>query len=206
VKPIALIVIGASTGGVAALQTLASKLTPNIPAAILIVLHIGRRRSLLPEILQQTGPLPASHATNVTPLRAGHIHVAPPDHHLNVVDGAMVLTCGPRENWTRPAIDPLFRTAARAQGRRVIGVILTGSLNDGSAGLRKVRDQGGTAVIQHPSDASSPMMPMSALRHAGADYCVPLAEIPPLLHRLAAQIVEGNNAAPGMKQMVRETP
>jgi two-component system chemotaxis response regulator CheB len=200
VTPFAIIVIGASSGGVAALQRLAAQLKPDIPAAVLVVLHIGNRPSLLPDILARSGPLPARHAKHAELLRKGQIYIAPPDHHLIVLDGAMMLSRGPRENWARPAIDPLFRCAAKAHDGRVIGVILTGGLNDGTAGLREVRARGGIAVVQQPSDAVSPMMPISALRHAGADYCVPLADIPSLLHRLALEIVESESTTPAMKE------
>ena len=115
--------------------------------------------------------------------------MAPPDRHLVLHAGRIRLTRGPRENWARPAIDPLFRSAAKEYGRRVIGVILTGLLNDGSAGLRAVRAAGGLAVVQEPADAAAPDMPRSALRHAGADYRVLLAEIPELLMRLADELI-----------------
>jgi two-component system chemotaxis response regulator CheB len=188
------------------LQELASKLRPDTPAAFLVVQHIGRRPSFLPARLGRAGPLPAEHAGNRQLIRAGRIYVAPPDHHMIVLDGAIVLTRGPRENWARPAIDPLFRSAAEAHGRRTIGVILTGSLNDGSAGLKAMRECGGKAVVQHPADAFCPMMPMSALRHAGADFCVALKEIPSLLHDLAVQVVEAeNNLAAARGMLRRET-
>jgi two-component system chemotaxis response regulator CheB len=199
----AFVVVGASLGGVEALQQLVSELKPDIPAALLVVQHIGRRPSCLPELLSRAGPLPADHAKNSQLIRRGRIYVAPPDHHLTVLDGATALTRGPRENWARPAIDPLFRSAAQAQGPRTIGVILTGSLNDGTAGLKEVRARGGTAIVQHPSDAVCPMMPMSALRHAGADFCVRLQEIPPLLHELAVRVVETENNLAATRGMLR---
>ncbi|MGA6969648.1 MAG: chemotaxis protein CheB [Xanthobacteraceae bacterium] len=122
--------------------------------------------------------------------------MAPPDHHLVLHAGRMRLTRGPRENWARPAIDPLFRSAAKEYGRRVIGVILTGLLNDGSAGLRAVRAAGGLAVVQEPADAAAPDMPWSALHHAGADYRVRLAEIPELLVRLADELILETEGTP----------
>jgi two-component system chemotaxis response regulator CheB len=157
-------------------------------------------------LLRKAGPLPAEHAKNSQLIRPRRIYVAPPDHHLTVLDGAMVLSRGPRENWARPAIDPLFRSAALAHGPRVIGIILTGSLNDGTAGLKEVRARGGKAIVQHPADASSPTMPMSALRHAGADYCVALKEIPSLLDELAARVTDTeNNLAAARGMLRRET-
>lgn len=165
----AVVVIGASLGGVEALQELVSGLKEDIPAAVLMVQHMGTNRSSLPEILSSRGTLPARHARKRDFIRAGCILIAPPDHHLVVVDGASLLTRGPRENWARPAIDPLFRSAAMAYGPRVIGVILTGALDDGTAGLKDVRDRGGTAVVQDPEDAACAAMPASALKNAGAD-------------------------------------
>jgi two-component system, chemotaxis family, protein-glutamate methylesterase/glutaminase len=139
------------------------------------------------------GPLRAVHAAQRTVIRPGLIYMAPPDHHLIVEPGYMRLTRGPRENWARPAIDPLFRSAARAYGPSVIGVILTGMLNDGSAGLRAV---GGIAVVQDPADAAAPDMPWNALRHAGADYRVKLAAMPQLLGELAEQMVSESETVP----------
>jgi two-component system, chemotaxis family, protein-glutamate methylesterase/glutaminase len=184
----AIIVIGASTGGVEALRTLAAGLPHDIPAALCVVQHIGQHSSYLPELLVRAGSLPAGHAVQDEVLRPGRIYVAPPDHHLMLMDGFTRLTRGPRENWARPAIDPLFRSAADAYGARVVGVILSGALNDGTAGLHAVRAAGGTAVVQHPADAACADMPVSALRHAGADYCVPLRDMPKLLSEIANDI------------------
>jgi two-component system chemotaxis response regulator CheB len=184
----ATIVIGASTGGVEALRTLVSGLPRDIPAAICVVQHIGHNSSMLPELLAQVGTLPVAHARQGEVLRPGKIYVAPPDHHLLLMDGFTRLTRGPRENWARPAIDPLFRSAADIYGPRVVGVVLTGGLNDGTAGLHAVREAGGIAVVQHPADAACADMPASALRHAGANYCVPLRDIPQLLYEIANDI------------------
>ena len=185
----AIIVIGASRGGMEALQRLSGRLPADIRAALFVVQHVGRYPSQLPQILAQHSPLPALHAVQRGKISPGTIYVAPPDHHLIVERGYTRLTRGPRENWARPAIDPLFRSAARAYGERVIGVILTGLLNDGSAGLRAVRAAGGQAVVQDPADAIAPDMPWNALRHAGADYRVRLAEMPALLTQLSDGLV-----------------
>jgi len=185
----AIVVIGASRGGVDALQKLVAGLPRDIPAGLFMVQHIGRQRSCLPDILARRGSLPAVHATGTEEVGPGKIYVAPPDHHLILENGRVRLTRGPRENWARPAIDPLFRSAAAVYGQSVVGVILTGALNDGTAGLRAVRLSGGTAVVQHPQDATCPDMPVSALRHAGADYCVPLRDMAPLLTRLAEDVI-----------------
>jgi len=185
----AIIVIGASMGGVEALQRVAAELPRDLPAAICVVQHIGRFTSQLPGLLGRCGPLPALHARHGDAIRPGHIHVAPPDHHMLLNDGRIGLTRGPRENWARPSIDPLFRSAARAYGPLVIGVILTGMLNDGTAGLLAVRKAGGIAVVQDPADAIAPDMAWSALRYAGADFRVPLARMPHLLAELAEKLV-----------------
>jgi len=184
----AIVVIGASLGGVEALQKLVAGLAPDMPAAFLAVQHVGANRSHLPELLSNVGSLPAFHAQSGDLIWPGRIYIAPPDHHLSVLDGSVKVTRGPRENWARPAIDPLFRSAARAFDGRVIGVLLTGSLNDGTAGLKDVRAQGGIAVVQHPGDAACPAMPASALKHAGADHCVSLQAMPALLHDLTRRV------------------
>ncbi len=122
-------------------------------------------------------------------IAAGRVYVAPPDHHLLVERGFVRLTRGPRENWARPAIDPMFRSAARSYGDCVVGVILSGMLNDGSAGLRAVRAAGGFAVVQNPAECVGPDMPLSALRHAGADFRVSITVIPALLDELARKLI-----------------
>ena len=184
----AVVVMGGSRGAISAFQRLIGGVPATIPAAFLLVLHVGAFPSRLPEMLSSVSALPAGHAATGEPIRAGRVYVAPPDHHLKVVDGGMALSRGPKENWTRPAIDPLFRTAARAYGPRVVGVILTGGLNDGTAGLYEVKQRGGTAVVQDPADAESPDMPRSALRHVAVDHCLPLAEMPKLLLQLSNEI------------------
>jgi two-component system chemotaxis response regulator CheB len=196
----AVIVIGTSYGGWEALPHLVAGLPRDIPAALFVVQHVGRHASQLPRLLSQAGPLPAVHASQRAAIRPGLIYVAPPDHHLIVERGYMRLTRGPRENWARPAIDPLFRSAARAYGPSVIGVILTGMLNDGSAGLRAVRAAGGRAVIQDPADAAAPDMPWNALRHAGADHRVKLAAIPQVLARLADEMISESETTPSNRR------
>jgi two-component system chemotaxis response regulator CheB len=168
------VVIGASAGGVGALSTLASQLQPTFPAPVLVVLHIGNHHSVLPEILASRGPLPAGHARHGEPLVAGRIYVAPPDRHLLVEDGHVRLTKGPKEHFTRPAIDPLFASAALAYGSAAIGVILTGTMDDGTAGLQAIKACAGLAVVQDPDDALEPGMPRSALEHVQIDHCGPV--------------------------------
>jgi two-component system, chemotaxis family, protein-glutamate methylesterase/glutaminase len=182
-----MIVIGASAGGVEALTTLVSGLPSDLPAAVFIVLHIpAQSPSLLPPILSRAGPLPAEHPADKTPIKYGRIYVAPPDHHLLVEEGLVRVVRGPKENRHRPAVDPLMRTAACSYGPRVVGVILTGSLDDGTAGLLAVKTRGGVAVVQDPEEALYPSMPRSALAHVAVDHCLPLKEISTLLARLAS--------------------
>lgn len=182
--PSSVIVIGASAGGVRALQSVAAALPKTLPAAVLVVLHVGAHKSDLPEILNAAGPLPAKHAEQGEMIRPGYIYVAPPDHHMIVADGHLRLTRGPKENWARPAIDPLFRSAAESYGPDVIGVILTGNLNDGTLGLMEVKRRGGIAVAQDPNEAAYPEMPRSAVAHVLLDHCLRLAKIPELLIEL----------------------
>lgn len=186
-KSSAVIVVGASAGGVEALGLLAGGLPADFPAPILVVLHIGAHKSDLPWLLNRLGPLRAEHPTDGDKVCAGRIYVAPPDHHMTLVDDRVRLTKGPRENFARPAIDPLFRSAAESHGADVIGVILTGGLNDGTAGLYEVKQQGGLTIVQDPADAASASMPSSALAHVAVDHCVPLAAIAPLLVRVVSE-------------------
>ena len=182
-----IIVIGASAGGVTALRSLAAALPKSLSVPVLVVLHIGANRSELPTLLNAAGPLHASHAEDGETILPGRIYVAPPDHHMLVEAGTVTLTKGPRENWARPAIDPMFRSAARAYGPDVIGVILTGGLNDGTAGLFQVKAHGGTTVVQDPSDAINATMPLSALSHVEIDHVAPAGAISALLTRLVAE-------------------
>ena len=164
-----IILVGASAGGLEALRTLLGNLPGNIAASIFVVLHIGARPSVLPQVLGAASPLPVAHAVDGAPIRMGHVHIAPPDLHLlveqgNGGQGRIRLSRGPRENLTRPAVDPLFRSAAEAFGPRVIGVILSGALSDGTAGLIGIKKHGGIAIVQDPDEAQYPGMPCSHAR------------------------------------------
>jgi two-component system chemotaxis response regulator CheB len=193
-SPQAVIVIGASAGGVEALQTLARGLPTDLDAAVFVVLHIPPfSRSRLPEILNRIGRLPARPAEDGEPIAPGRIYVAPPDRHLLVRLGRVELSKGPRENHSRPAIDPLFRSAARAYGSRAIGVVLSGALYDGSAGLLAVKARGGVAIVQDPDEAMAAGMPLSALRLVDVDHVAPAEEIGPLLGRLVKALHGGRN-------------
>jgi two-component system, chemotaxis family, protein-glutamate methylesterase/glutaminase len=173
-----IVVIGASAGGVEALTQVVRHLPKNLAAPVFVVLHIPPdATSVLPDILARNGRLRAKAARDGERYENGTIYVAPPDFHLLVNDGTLRLRRGPRENRVRPSVDPLFRSAAIAAGPHAIGVILTGSLDDGTAGLIAIKQRGGTAIIQDPKDAVYPGMPQSALEHVDADVCVPLSRI-----------------------------
>jgi len=179
------IVIGGSAGALAPLRTLVARLPTNLPATVLVAIHIPAGfPSILPELLGSVGPLPAAHPRDQEQLRPGRILVAPPDYHLLVERGVARLTHGPRENRHRPAIDTLFRSAAHAYGAHVIGVILSGELDDGSAGLTAIKMRGGIAIAQDPEEAASPEMPSRAIQSADIDHILPAKEIGGLLGRL----------------------
>ena len=188
----AVVVVGASYGGVEAMQKLFADLPATIPAAIFAVLHVGPHDSQFPELLNNASALPAHHARHGELILPGKIYVAPPDHHLLVRRQHMTLSRGPRENWTRPAIDPLFRSAAKAYGAAAAGVILTGRLNDGTAGLFEIKRKGGITIVQDPSDALCPAMPSSALKHVAVDHCVGLADMSRILFDVSKEIASSS--------------
>jgi two-component system chemotaxis response regulator CheB len=193
-----IVVIGASAGGVEALVALMRSLPADLEAAVFVVLHVPpQSSSMLPVILDRSGPLPAQHARDGLPIERGQIYVAPPDHHLVVERERMRVVRGPRENRHRPAVDVLFRSAAWEYGPHVIGVVLTGTLDDGTAGLLAIKQRGGIAVVQHPDDALYPGMPRSALAHVDVDHSVPLREIGPLLATLTREAVGQAEPAEG---------
>ena len=169
------------------LRDLVAGLPDDLNAAVFVTLHIGAHRSDLPWLLSRAGPLPAIHPVDGETIRAGQVYVAPPDHHMLVETGHISLTKGPRENWARPAIDPLLRSAARAYGRDVIGVVLTGGLNDGTAGMFEVKAQHGITVVQDPAEAVTPNMPQSVIDNVTVDHIVPADQIAALLTRLVAE-------------------
>jgi two-component system chemotaxis response regulator CheB len=189
-----IVVVGASAGGVEALRTLAAGLPADFPAAVFVVLHVPPTSSVLPAILTRAGKLPAEHARNGQPVEHGRIYIAPPDYHLLLEDDVTRLERGPRENGARPAIDPLFRTAAMRYGPRVTGVILSGSLDDGVSGVGAVKRLGGAVVVQDPADALYPTMARGAIESGLADHVVPVAAIPELLVELATTQVASQRA------------
>lgn len=190
-----IIVIGASAGGIEPLKRLVADLPAGLPAAVFVVVHIGQV-SYLAEILDRAGTLEAQPARNGETFRTGCIYVAQPGFHLLLHDGHMMLRRGPRENLARPAIDPLFRSAALSYGASVIGVLLSGSLSDGTAGLRAVKAVGGLAVVQDPNDTLVPAMVESALHFVEVDHCLPAAKLGALLAKLAAEPAGETFAAP----------
>lgn len=189
-----IIVIGGSAGAVEALQTVVAGLPAAFPGSIFAVLHIGRNETNLPAILSRAGPLPAVHPQDGAPIEKGRIYVAPPDHHLLIEYGHLHLERGPKENRQRPAINPLFRSAAIAYGARVAGVLLSGMLDDGVTGLWEIKRRGGVSVIQDPEEAPFPDMPRNAAKSVPIDYPVPVADMPSLLARLAREGVEPEQA------------
>ena len=160
-----IIVIGASAGGVQALREIVSPLPANFTAAIFVVMHVGANApSVIPQILNGAGALPAEHASDGDRILPSRIYVAPPDRHLLIEPGRVRVTRGPRENRHRPAVDPLFRSAARSYGPRVLGIVLTGNLDDGTVGLHIIKSEGGIAIVQDPNEAAFPSMPRNAIR------------------------------------------
>lgn len=195
-----IVVVGASAGGLKAFENLVSQLPVNFPAAVFIVWHISPDYpSVLPEILARVTPLPVAHAVNKEAIAPGRIYVAPPDRHLMIDAGFVRLTRGPKENRFRPAVDVLFRSAARAYGERVIGIVLTGSLDDGAAGLYTIKERGGCAIVQDPVDALHPSMPRAAMQAVRVDYCVPIIEMGALLVRLVNKPVLAQQVKPVSK-------
>lgn len=183
-----IVVVGASAGGVDALKVLVSGFPPDLNASVFVVLHIGSGidgHSHLPKILSDVGPLPAVAARHGQQIEKGVIYVAPPDFHLIVRESFMELSHGPKENRTRPAINPLFRSASSAYPSQVAGVVLTGALDDGAAGLAEAKRRGGVAIVQDPTTAAFPYMPLNAIRKGEPDYVLPLPQIATIITELA---------------------
>jgi two-component system, chemotaxis family, protein-glutamate methylesterase/glutaminase len=199
------IVVGASAGGVEPLRRMASDLPPDLPAAVLVVLHLAANQpSALAEVLDSAGSLPAKTAEDGEELRRGRIYVAPPDLHLMIEDNHLRVIHGPKENRYRPSVDVLFRSAARVYGPRVIGVVLSGSLDDGTAGLVAIKVRGGVAVVQDPAEAFSDGMPRNAMRYLEVDHVAKASAIGKLLDGLAREPIS-DVAPPPTREMVAET-
>lgn len=185
-----IVVIGGSTGGFEAFKRIVQGLPPDLDASIFIVWHMSANlRGILPEVLSKLTTIKVAHAYDNEPILPNRIYIAPPDYHLLVEEGYVRVTHGPKENRFRPAVDPLFRSAAYAYGNRVIGVVLSGGLDDGTAGLWRIKYSGGIAVVQDPADAEATSMPENALREVQVDHCVPIADMAALLVKLTAEEV-----------------
>ncbi|CCH01204.1 two-component system, chemotaxis family, response regulator CheB [Fibrella aestuarina BUZ 2] len=185
-----IIVIGASTGGLDALKKLIGALPPDLAASVFVVWHIAPSgRGIVPDVLGRVTTIPVTNAYNGQLIQTNHIYIAPPDHHLLLEDGYVRVSRGPKENRFRPAIDPLFRSAAYIYGNQVIGVVLTGALDDGTAGLWTIKQRGGLALVQDPAEAEVPSMPESAIREVAVDYVLPIARLATTLTRLVGEDV-----------------
>lgn len=183
-----ILAIGGSLGAVQVVKRLCAELPADFAAKVMIVIHVGAQgANLLASIFDAESPLAVSTATDGEALLSGHVYVAPADHHLLVVDGVARLGKGPRENMARPALDPLFRSVGLCYGPRAIGLVLTGMLNDGAAGLADLKRCGGITIVQNPADAEAPSMPLGALATSEIDYRAPLAQLPSLLAALVEQ-------------------
>lgn len=183
-----IIVMGASTGGFNAIKQIVQDLPPDLNASVFIVWHMSPDvRGVLPDVLNRINTIYAAHAYDKEDILPNRIYVAPPDRHLLVEERHVRVTHGPKENRFRPAVDPLFRSAAYVYGNRVIGVVLSGSMDDGTAGLWTVKNKGGIAIVQDPQDAEVASMPESALQQVEVDYCLPVSAIAGTLVRLSKQ-------------------
>lgn len=192
-----ILAIGASAGGLPALQRLFGGMPKGFAPTVFVVVHISpTAHSVLPLLLDRIGWLPAFHPGDEEPIRPGHIHVASPDHHLLVHRDRVLIRRGPRENRTRPAVDPLFRSAGVAFGSRVIGIVLSGALDDGASGLRAIRCCGGIGVAQDPAEAEWPGMPQSAIERGEVDHVLTLDAMPALLARLSAEPAQPSPPTP----------
>jgi len=202
-----IIVIGASAGGVEALKRLMRELPQDLSASLFVVLHQARMTepSALPGILDRAGPLRALTPLDRTKFERGHIYVAPPDRHMLIERDHVRIVRGPKENRHRPSVDPLFRSAAWAYGPRVVGIVLSGTMDDGAAGLWAIKTCGGVTVVQDPAEALYTGMPTSALTTARIDYCLPVDRIAVLLSELASRPVSGTMPAHGLERLKTET-
>lgn len=201
-------VIGASSGGLEALKILASGLPENLKASVFVVLHIGPGidgRSVLPQILTRAGPLAAVHSAEIEEIRCGRIYVARPDLHMILTDGHVRAVHGPKENRTRPAINPLFRSAAAIYGPRVTGVILSGLQDDGVVGLAEIKRRGGAVVVQEPSTALFPTMPQNAIQHVAPDYVLAPEQIAETITKLAVTDRAAKTIEEPMERKLLET-
>ena len=196
-RPPPIVVIGGSAGALRPLQRILSELPANLPAMVCVVIHMpDDSPSALARLLARAGPLDAEFADDHLPLRPGRVAVAPPGNHLLVHDGTLALSQGARENGVRPAIDPLFRSAARAAGPNVVSVLLSGTLDDGAAGTAIVRAGGGVTIVQDPAEADFPDMPRNAIHTGEVAAVLPVAAIAPAI-RAAVETMAHRPAGDG---------
>lgn len=201
-----IVVIGASAGGLSALKKLISQLHKDFPLPVLVVRHISADATgnVLLDQLNKLNTVKCRHAKSGNKLKPGHLYLAPSDHHLMIgKDRKVLVTKGAMENRYRPAIDPLFRSAAVGFGTGVIGILLTGYLDDGTAGMKAIKRCGGTCIVQEPDEADYPAMPKNAINNVKVDYCLPIAEMGPLLDRLLVKKLRKSKAVP--KDVLIET-
>ena len=192
-----IVVIGTSRGGLEILKVILSALPADFPAPVLVAMHVGSHQSRLPQLLSAVCKLEVRHATDAEIVKSGTILVAPPDRHM-VVDGDKIrLILGAKENYSRPAIDPLFRSAAISHRDGVIGVILTGDLDDGTVGLQAIKACGGVALVQDPNEAFAPSMPSSAITYVAIDACLPSSQIADRLKSVVQRRLQGSVGAEG---------
>ncbi len=194
------VVVGTSAGGLNALKALISQLPKNFSVPVLIVRHISpdATGNVLLDELNKFETVKCQHATNGSSLKPGHVYLALSDHHLLISENrTMLVTKGAHENRSRPAIDPLFRSAAVAFGTGVIGILLTGYLDDGTSGMKAIKKCGGICIVQDPDDAEYPDMPRNALNNVKVDHCLPIAEMGPLLHKLVQRKMQKSKPVPG---------
>jgi two-component system chemotaxis response regulator CheB len=183
-----IIAIGGSAGSGAVLKRIVSELPEGFRASLFITTHIPTHSTgYLADVLATSSKLPVSQAIDNQPIERGNIYVAAPDRHLLLIDGTIRLGEGPRENMARPAIDPLFRSAALSYGPRAVGVVLTGMLNDGASGLHAIKAVGGTAIVQHPLDAEADQMPLAALEATHVDHVATAADLAAILTDVAGE-------------------
>jgi two-component system, chemotaxis family, protein-glutamate methylesterase/glutaminase len=205
-----IIVVGGSNGALDALRTMMGALPMDLAAALLAVVHTSPTAlGYLDRVLARAGRLPVAYANDNEPIRDRRLVLAPPDRHLLVKPDHLRVTRGPRENRFRPAIDPLFRTAAAAYGARVVGVVLSGALDDGAMGLGMIKSRGGIAIVQDPDDAVTPAMPEAALRHVQVDHVAAAGDIARLLVELAGsgrRLVRGVRRGEGEVQVEAYVP
>jgi two-component system chemotaxis response regulator CheB len=186
-----IVVIGASMGGFDALKRIVANLPSDFEASIFIVWHMSADvMGILPQVINKLNTIPASNALDGELILSNHIYVAPPGHHMLIDNGFIRVTHGPKENLFRPAVDPLFRSAANNYGNRVIGIVLSGGLDDGTSGLWQIKSKNGIAIVQDPENAENPSMPQSALNKVKVDYCLSIEDISDVLIHLAKQEVE----------------